>query len=412
MICPASATFEYGAEFTGLSPNAGEDQKGIVKMQTAAKSNLVLTEFPSLDWLAELQKQASHAEFYQQFAQGLVKGLYTKGVLSKLSERLIALAHQAYTLRRMDVIEQISQALMHLPISHQYRNIGRLYHSYQLRRTGRIAEARHLLEQIIDGVPVWFRGSAIMSLSGLVLATGDHNSALPLYVEAHSAASRNNRQDWFTIAHAQKIIAVLKGIDGNHRGAVADLEDMLPFIRRISSAHPSLYYDYLNSLAVEFGEVGRIEEARNICKIVLASPLASAYPECRETYNELELRGYNTPRSFVPVTQRALNKENVLPLPVPESNASPDSAPNQSGKPARVFDLTAWKEKMPKEPNGSEKEPQLTDEDLTERERVYKIINLITEPGLSAEKQIEILKFVEKVVARPDTISTEDADKD
>ena len=66
---------------------------------------------------------------------------------------------------------------------------------------------------------------------------------------------------------------------------------------------------------------------------------------------------------------------------------------------------------MPEEPNGNEKESQTTD-DMTERERIYRIINLVTTPGLSEEKQLEILRLVEKIVARPDAIPDQDAGKD
>ena len=380
-------------------------------MQIVTRNNLVLTEFPSLNGLAELQKQTSHAEFYQHFAQGLVKGVYTTQTLTRLSDKLIALAYQAYSLRYTDTVGQISQMLMNLPLPYPYQIIGRYFYACKVWQEGRLVEAYTLFEYLIDQVPPLLRSRVIMSIAGITLATGDYRSALPLYVDASRAASHVERCDWLTIAHTKKIIAVIKGIDGNHRGAMADLEKMLPFIRTVSSAHPILYYDYLNSLAVEFGEVGRIKEAQNICKIVLASPLASAYPECLETYNELQLRAYRTPRSFVPVSWSASKTENVVPMPVPESNASLDSAPKQSGQPARVLDLTAWKKKMPKEPNGNEKEPQTTD-DMTERERIYRIINLVTTPGLSEEKQLEILRLVEKIVARPDAIPDQDADKD
>jgi hypothetical protein len=49
------------------------------------------------------------------------------------------------------------------------------------------------------------------------------------------------------------------------------------------SSQPHVYYDYMNSFAVELCEVGRLEEAKNVSLIVLASPFAPAYPEWRET---------------------------------------------------------------------------------------------------------------------------------
>ena len=52
-------------------------------------------------------------------------------------------------------------------------------------------------------------------------------------------------------------------------------------------SQPHLYFVYLNSLAVELGEAGRKYEARNIIRHVIASPFAFAYPEWRETGEDL-----------------------------------------------------------------------------------------------------------------------------
>lgn len=46
-----------------------------------------------------------------------------------------------------------------------------------------------------------------------------------------------------------------------------------------------------NSLAVELFAVWRLEEAKNVSQIVLASPFASPYPEYRETREEIALKG-------------------------------------------------------------------------------------------------------------------------
>ncbi len=380
-------------------------------MQTAARDNFLLTGFSSLKELAGVPPANDRGRFYQYIVSSLRKTAYTSISFSELGNRLIGLVRHAYRLRQMETVEQISQMLMHLPLPSPYQSIGWYYHASRIWQEGQLTGAYTIFEDLTNRVPSWFRGRVIMSLAGISLATGDYQTALPLYVEANSAASRHRHPDWFTIAHTQKIIAVIKGIDGDHRGAVADLEGMFPLIRMVSSNDPSLYYDYLNSLAVEFGKAGRIEEAQNACRIILASSFINTYPECRETCQDIALRRYRTPRSFVPVSWTASKSDNVVPMPVPESNASLDSASKQSGQPARVLDLTAWIKKMPKEPNGNEKEPEAPEE-LTERERIYRIINLVTTPGLSEEKQFEILRLVGKIVARPDAVPDKDADKD
>jgi hypothetical protein len=57
-----------------------------------------------------------------------------------------------------------------------------------------------------------------------------------------------------------KALAVLKAQDGYHERAIADMENLIPLIRH---AEPLVYYELLNSYAVELAEVGRKSEARN-----------------------------------------------------------------------------------------------------------------------------------------------------
>ena len=381
-------------------------------MHIATNRNLLnFTELPSLNFLAGGQPAIGQGEFYQQIVHFLVKGVYDKQLFCKLADILVRLAHQAYILRRVDIIEQASQVLLGLPLPHEYQSIGLYYYAISIEKQGRRAEARALLERVAEEAPIRYRARATQMLGLYTYVQGDLKAALSLYVEAARIAASNNWCDPSTMLTAQHNIALLKSMDGNHPDALADLEKLFPLVRVMSASQPSRYYHHLNSYAVELGEVGRLDEAHNVCKIVLASPYAFAYPEWRETWNELQIRSYRTPRSFVPVSWTASKSDNVVPMPVPESNASLDSASKQSGQPARVLDLTAWIKKMPKEPNGNEKEPQTTD-DMTERERIYRIINLVTTPGLSEEKQLEILRLVEKIVAKPDTTSDEDADKD
>ncbi len=368
-------------------------------MQTAARDSLLLTECSSLKELAGVPPANDHGKFYQHIISSMRKSAYSSIYFSDLGNRLIGLVRHAYRLRQMETVEQISQMLIRLPLPSPYQSIGRYYHASRIWQEGQLTEAYTIFEDLTDQVPSCFRGRVVMSIAGIILATGDYRTALPLYLEANSAASRRHNPDWFTIAHTQKIIAAIKGIDGDHRGAVADLEGMLPLIRMVSSTDPSLYHDYLNSLAVEFGESGRIEEAKSVCRIILASPYASAYPEWRETCDDIALRGYRTPRSFVPVSRKASKTENVVPLPVPESNASLDSAPKQSGNPARVFDLTAWKEKMPKEPNDTPHDDDKPIEEMDEREKLLKIFQLVSSADRTDSELDDILGSIEKIIA-------------
>src|SRR5207253_1056804 len=90
-----------------------------------------------------------------------------------------------------------------------------------------------------------------------------------------------------TRAEALREIAIIRSIQGDHRQAVAELEALLPHYHTIGKYHPTLYCDFLNSLAVELGETGRIVEAQTICTRILSSPFAPTHPHWFETRDEL-----------------------------------------------------------------------------------------------------------------------------
>ena len=312
-------------------------------MQTAANNNLVLTGFSSFKQLAELPTAVRRGEFYQQVGEELINVVHTTQALNSLGRRLVSLAHYSYTFRKLDVIEQVSQMLINLPLSRGYQSIGCYYHSFNLRREGRLAEARALLERVADDIPHWYRGRAIMSLAGLNFDCRDFHSALPLYVEAGRTATDREWRDPFTSATTQRMIAILKSTDGNHRGALADLERMSPLVCEVRRSEPYIYYEHLNSLAMELGAVGRLEEAKNVSRIVIASPFAPAYPEWRETSDEIELRGWRPSRSTVavtqiaPVTQETAEIKNLVTLPTAWRDSPAPEPTAESQPPARVI---------------------------------------------------------------------------
>ncbi len=147
----------------------------------------------------------------------------------------------------------------------------------------------------------------------------------------------------------------------------------------------------LNSYAVELGEAGRIEEAANISKIVLASPFAFAYPEWRETGQELALKGYKS-RSVISVLKPALDKDNVVPLPVVESSPSPI----QKGS-ARVLSYMDWTKNMVKEPNGDDEKDI---ESMSDKDIFFEIMNLTSEDDITRKQLQEILNAVRKITSK------------
>jgi tetratricopeptide (TPR) repeat protein len=408
IACPASATVANGAEFVSFSPRDGENTNGRISMQAAANSNLILTDLSSFKWLAGLQKDISHAAFYQQVLSELIRGAYRKQTFPELGNRLVALADHAYGVGQMRAVEEGSQLLLNLPLGKEYESIGRYYQALCIYRRGRFAEARVLLEQVAGELPLRFTAKALLAVSATYYQSDDLQSFLSLNVEASRAATSSDLRDPQTFVRSQRHIAVLKSIDGDHRGALSDLERLFPLARAFGRWQPYSYYEHLNSLAVELMEAGRLEEARNASKIALASPFAAAYPEWRETREEIELRGYRASRSVVAfyqanaeATSSAAGPEGgkLVHLPAPERDDSPSAIElSPKTQPARVLSMQEWKKKMPEKSND---DPQVkhTEEqirEMTTSQRLVRIMNLISNE-MSDDELGRVLSFLEQI---------------
>jgi hypothetical protein len=211
--------------------------------------------------------------------------------------------------------------------------------------------------------------------------------------------------------------AVINGLEGNHRRAVVLLENLFPLANTVRSSQPHLYYDYMNSLAVELCEVGRMEEAKNVSRIVLASPFADAYPEWRETRDEIELRGWRVSRSVVAVTQpKAVTQEasaaqNLVCLPVSERGDSLSAIERSTlSEPARVISMQDWKRRMPKQSSSDpqyNKFPRPTSEEgkqarpielrrLDTRQMLLKLMKAIGDEDISDDQLLRALIILER----------------
>jgi len=223
-------------------------------------------------FILPLSSEAKSAALYQSLLRGIES-------YQPLGNRLIQLAEQAHAFRQFDQLKELALMLSNLPIK-SYRAIGHYFLAIATHRVanGNWDEAKRLLEPAVANAPDAYKVKATLSLGALFMRKGDFDSTLSYYGETIksglSAAS----------LIATRGIATVKSIEGHHRSAIADLENVLPIIKY---APPHIYFDILNSYAVELGEVGRIAEAQNVCAITLASPFATAYPEFAQTRDEL-----------------------------------------------------------------------------------------------------------------------------
>jgi tetratricopeptide (TPR) repeat protein len=209
-----------------------------------------------------------YAGLYQQLLGGIVS-------YRELGNRIIKRIKVAHAFRQIEQVRELSRLLLNIPIR-EYQLIGQYYLYWCGYRNQECDIAS--LETIIDHTRI-YKAQALLSRGAIEYDNRRNQEALYFFTEALKA--RPNVSEYIAISTA---IAVAKAVDGFHNLALSDLEKLLPIIKH---AEPRLYFDYLNSYAVELGEAGRAQEARNVSRLVLASPFIRAYPEWQETAQDL-----------------------------------------------------------------------------------------------------------------------------
>jgi tetratricopeptide (TPR) repeat protein len=264
----------------------------------------------------EPQAALSPNSYFQKLIYGsLARSTYTIEGFQVLGRQLAAIARHACLAKQMGVVEQASQLMLALPISDQLESIARYYQALCTWRQGDINSTRQF-ERAVEELPSEYKARALQVIGLTYQQRGELDAAVPFYLAAGKAASC----DWLTLAESQRMTAVVRGIHGDHKQAIADFEKLFPLIRVISKYFPAAYYEFLNGLAVELGEVGRLEEAKAACRIALASPFASAYPEWAETRQELETKQTSASPSTVAIRRApaADRARQAKPRRVPE----------------------------------------------------------------------------------------------
>ena len=256
--------------------------------------------------------------YFQQLIQALLaRHIYTIEGFQYLGRQLAAVIRQAHLARQLDVVEQVTQVMLALPISDELKNVGLFFQAKSLSRQKDFNQARQLLENIAEKATPQYRARALQCIGATYFESGQPDAALPFYLSAGKIAADC---DLMTVVESQKMTAVVRSLHGDHKQALALLENLFPIVRAIGKYYPATYYDFLNSLAVELGEVGRINEARAACSIALASPFAPAYPEWTETRDELEAKSTSATPSVVAFNQAPEAK------PAPKAEPKEDAA--------------------------------------------------------------------------------------
>jgi hypothetical protein len=312
-----------------------------------------------------------HAPFYQQLISAHVG-------FQELGTRLVRCAEHAYVFRRVERVEETATLLINVPIR-QYQLIGQYYLGWCEYVRG--ADVKRTFERIAEHAPLRYRARAMLALATLAARKKDSASELGWIMESMKVSPS---------LEGLRGMAVLKAREGFHNSSIKDLESGLPFARY---ADPLSHYDYLNSYAVELGEAGRMNEARNVSRIVLASPLAFAYPDWQETARDLK----EADRPSVNISPIPSLPHNVVHMPVAEYVKSERVRYNQ---PARVLNLQQWKTKMGKaDGNKPPETPTLL-------QIVNQIILFYTNKNTTDEQRYKMWEAVAKIMSQPDPSKT------
>ena len=319
-----------------------------------AKSLFIVSSMPAL---------------YQQLLSGIRN-------YEQLAARILRQIKTAHAFRQTEQVRELATILCNIPIR-EYQLIGQYYLIWcNYRESVFKAEA---LENLA-GQTRTYKAKVLLSRAAIEVCQGKMETGLYFYNEAPKTSPAISDYIYIKVGIAQ-----VKGMEGFHQSALNDIENLIPIIRY---AEPRLFFDTLNSYATELGTTGRVYEARNIMRQVLASPFAFAYPEWRDTAEEL--RGAN--RSTVAVSE---SRYNVLALPEREPSEQRTLQP----RPARVLDLNKWKKKMAKKAKDKQAEQLL--EEMSLQDMGFKLLGLITDSRMDEDQMRIILSFVMNLLSEP-----------
>lgn len=272
-------------------------------MQTAAMTSRFLTGCSSKVGLADSEIVVSRGGLLRHMvASRLAQTVHSQEIFVKLINELIRFADQALVMRDVHTLYEVSHVLMNLPVD-AARQIGTYYYALAINRKGQKDEAEALFERIADNGPTTYRARAIQTLGANQHEKGQLDEALRFQLEALRVASDKDAHGLQTTVLALGEISIIKSLEGDHKGALSDLKNLSPFIDLIAKHEPFYFYAYCNDLAVDLGELGRIDEAKATLEVALASPYAPAHPNWAETLQELEAKRTSATPSIVAINQ-------------------------------------------------------------------------------------------------------------
>jgi tetratricopeptide (TPR) repeat protein len=315
-----------------------------------------------------------HAGFYQRVLKSVSD-------FKELGDKLVQVAEYERAFRHYDRVDEIAQILTNLPLT-EHQLIGQYY--LGLCEFSKGIYAVDVFEDIAEKSSTKYRFLAMHSLASIERRRGDYDTELAWLLESLKITPS---------IQAFRGIAILKAIEGNHKAAVNDFERCLPLIRY---AGPLPYYDFLNSYAVELGEVGRKDEARNVMRVVLASPFALAYPEWQQTAADLQ----SASRSMVQVAGLRVSPDNVLSLPRASERVVQSPLLRPGERTGRLLNYTRFKKKMVKKQKGEPDEDAKAVAEMDKKDLVTKLLELTAYEGVDEEALRKVVQYAVEVMPK------------
>jgi tetratricopeptide (TPR) repeat protein len=209
--------------------------------------------------------------------------------MEQFTEQLVNIAFKSFIQRKTAALEKPSRLLIGL--SAPYDAIGKYFLGIWLTRSGEHIQALNLLEQAALSAPPAYRARAIACMASMANSEGDLDSARILAEEARKAAVWSGGRDDFTRLGSGQVLAINRARRGDSRAALRDFLDLLPETAQLSESYEPLYLNLLNSIAVEFMAIGRLDDATKLSAKTIRSPYC--WHEWRDTWIELKARREN-----------------------------------------------------------------------------------------------------------------------
>jgi AraC-like DNA-binding protein len=230
--------------------------------------------------------------------QRLLSGVAT---YQELGNRILRQIKSAQAFRQVEQVRELARLLVNVPIK-EFQLIAQYYLVWCKCRESEYQTA--VVERIAEQTQT-YKVKALSSRGTFEWYNGNNEAALYFYGEALKASPTISEY-----IDLSKGIAVLKSQEGFQRSAIRDLEATLRIIRH---AEPLVYYEFLNSYAVEMASAGRLIEAESASLLAVSSPFGPFYREWQDTLTDVRSRRKR--RSTVTIIRAEQESEAELEAP-------------------------------------------------------------------------------------------------